>query len=335
MNESVQARKDWGKTWTTAAAAIHGALTYTDKKQLSLIDVMGLTGHAFRINIDPLKVDVSGPTSFPGGYMIRRNLCNLGFTCSLADPAVPVTPDKLERVITLIQQSIDRGFPAIGWDLFIPEFGLIYGYDDEKQCFYAKDVSKDGTLSYATYGQAKFVLFAVTIGESLPQTKSESLRLALDVILDHARGREWQHIFKDKYIPGLAAYDAWIQVFAERKADEVGNAYNTAVVADARRFAARFLRELPTKWGADTGLDRNVRKLAEEAAAHFEDTAASLWILHEMFPFPRGGEPNDPGEADRAIQLLKQAKEAETKGIEVLEKLQKVIQVFPVDQWIH
>ncbi|WP_240764884.1 hypothetical protein [Paenibacillus dendritiformis] len=76
--------RDWNVTWTSAAAAVHGAVSYTDKKHLSLVDVMGYTGHAFRMNIDPGTINAAGPTSFPGGYILRRNLCNLGFTSCLA-----------------------------------------------------------------------------------------------------------------------------------------------------------------------------------------------------------------------------------------------------------
>ncbi|WP_231571612.1 hypothetical protein [Gordoniibacillus kamchatkensis] len=165
--------KDWSRTMTSAAGAIYGAVRYTDKSHLSLVDVMGYTGHAFRLNIDPKQVNAAGPTSFPGGYILRRNLCNLGFISCLADAATPIAPEKLERTISLVQQSLDRGVPAIAWDLFIPEFGLIYGYDDEKQLFHGKDVSKDGTLSYAEFADAKGIVFVTTISESyrIPSTK--------------------------------------------------------------------------------------------------------------------------------------------------------------------
>ncbi|WP_245954720.1 hypothetical protein [Paenibacillus flagellatus] len=199
------AGRDWTKTWTTAASAVYGAVSYTDKKGFTLVDVMGLTGHAFRLNIDPAEVNVAGPTSFPGGYILRRNLCNLGYTSSMGEASVPVSPEKLERTIALVQRSIDKGYPAIAFDLFTPEFGLLYGYDDEKQLFYGKDVSREGTISYADFGHPKIhVLFLVTIEDSLPHSKYEMLRMALDMIVDHARGREWTHVFKDRYAIGLS-----------------------------------------------------------------------------------------------------------------------------------
>ncbi|MFC0216417.1 hypothetical protein ACFFK0_28880 [Paenibacillus chartarius] len=335
MTTNPSSVKDWSRTFTTAAGAIYGAVQYTDKRHLSLVDVMGFTGHAFRINIDPKEVNIAGPTSFPGGYILRRNLCNLGFISCLADAMTPIPPDKLERTIELVQQSIDRGVPAIAWDLFIPEFGLIYGYDDDKQVFYAKDVSKDGELSYAKFADGKGIVFVTTISESLPHSKYEMLRMALDMIVDHARGREWTHVFKDRYVHGLAGYDAWIGVMERRAADEYGNAYNTEVVSDAREFAAQFLRELVVRWNGDNVVERTVRKLAAEAAEHYGVVAGALVELRGMFPFPQGGSPKEPAVADRAVELLRRARDAETAGVAVLERLLGFMKAYWSEVWVN
>jgi hypothetical protein len=327
--------KDWSKTMTSAAAAIHGAVAYTDKRHYSLVDVMGITGHAFRINIEPDHIDVAGPTMFPGGYLIRRNLCNLGFISNLSDTTRPFTPDKVEKVLALIQQSVDRGIPAMTFDLFIPEFGLIYGYDDENQLFHGKDVSQEGTVSYTDFVEKRNMLWVTTINESLPHSKYETLRMALDMIVDHTRGREWQHIFEGKYFIGLAGYDAWITCMERRNADPFGNAYNAAIVSDAREFAAQFLRELAVRWNGTNVVERTVRKLAAEAAAYYEKAAVALTELRTMFPFPQGGQPGDPATADRAIGLLQSAREAESQGIDVLERLLKFMKGYWSEQWIH
>ncbi|KRE49363.1 hypothetical protein [Paenibacillus sp. Soil522] len=328
--------RDWSKTWTSAAAAIHGAVSYTDKNQLTLTDVMGFTGHAFRMNIDPESINAAGPTSFPGGYILRRNLCNLGFTSCLADPSAPLTPDKVERTIALVQQSIDRGVPAIAFDLFTPEFGLIYGYDDDKQQFHAKDHAKDGTLTYAQFADPKIdLLFVTTISESLPHSKYEMLRMALSMIVDHARGKEWTHVFGNKFAQGLAGYEAWINVMKLRRADEHGNAFNLLVIGDAREFAARFLREIAFRWDGSNVVERTVRKHAGDAAVHYKAVAAAFGQLRERFPFPDGGHPKDPNTADQAIQLLQHAQEAETKGVEQLEQLFHFMGEYHSEIWVH
>ncbi|WP_274648566.1 hypothetical protein [Paenibacillus humicola] len=328
--------KDWTRTWTSAAAAIYGAVSYTDKKYLSLSEVMGYTGHAFRMNIDPVSINIAGPTSFPGGYILRRNLCNLGFTGCLADPVCPVPPDKVEKTIALVQASIDRGVPAITFDLFTPEFGLIYGYDDERRLFYGKDNAKDGTITYEEFAHPKIdLLFVTTIVESLPHSKYEMLRMALDMIVDHERGREWTHIFENRFAIGLAGYDAWIGAMERRAADEQGNAYNTAVVADAREHAVRFLELLARQWNGSNVVERTVQGRAAEAGRHFAAAAEAFNELRRMFPFPQGGSPKDPAEADKAIHLLQTAKEAETAGVEVLEKLLDFMKAYHTETWIH
>jgi hypothetical protein len=336
LNAWMTLDRDWSKTWTSAAAAIHGAVSYTDKKHYTLTDVMGFTGHAFRMNIDPKIINAAGPTSFPGGYILRRNLCNLGFTSCLADPFMPIAPDKVNRTMALVQQSIDRGVPAISFDLFTPEFGLIYGYDDEKQLFYAKDAAHDGTVTYTSFADPKIdLLFVTTISESLPHSKYEILRMALSMIVDHARGKEWTHVFSDNFVQGLAGYEAWIGVMERRCADEAGLAYNVAVIADAREFAARFLRQLAFRWDGTNIVERTVRKHAGEAAQHYEVTAEALGGLKELFPFPKGGQPKDPDSADLAILLLRQAQEAETKGVEQLEQLFHFMKEYHSEVWVN
>ncbi|MFD0589917.1 hypothetical protein ACFQZE_18205 [Paenibacillus sp. GCM10027627] len=328
--------RDWSKTWTSAGWAIHGAVSYTDKKHLTLTDVMGFTGLAFRLNIDPQSIHIAGPTSYPGGYIFRRNLCNLGFTSCLADPLVPVPPDKLEQVMALVQESIDRGIPAISFDLFTPEAGLIYGYDDEKQLFHAKDVSQDGTLPYCTFSDSKIdLLFVVTISDSLPHSKYEMMRMALSMIVDHARGKEWMHIFEGKFAQGLAGYEAWIKAMEELRADETGNAYNVAVVADAREFAARFLSEQSFRWDGTNIVERTVRQRTGEAAKYYGEAAAALGELRELFPFPHGGTPKSPQTAKLAGKQLRKAFEAETKGIEQLEALFRFMNEYYSEKWIR
>jgi hypothetical protein len=329
-------RKQWNRTNTSAAAAIFGAIHYGENSDFSLVDVMGLTGHAFRINIDSEEVNVAGPTMFPGGYILRRNLCNLGFISCLADAEAPVSPEKVTRTIALIQDSINRGYPAISFDLFVPEFGLIYGYDDDKQVFHAKDSVKDGTIPYEKFSDVRSgVLFATTISEQLPHSKYERLRMALEMIVDHTLGREWNHIFKDQYKIGLEGYDAWIRVLKQRKADPHGQAYNIHVISDAREFAVQFLKELEQTWSGENVVERTVRKLAGEASLFYQQTAEAFIEMRDLFPFPKGGNPQEPSNADKAIALLTTAKQGEEAGIKVLERLLHFMKAYHSEIWIN
>ncbi len=226
--------------------------------------------------------------------------------------------------------------PAIAFDLFTPEFGLIYGYDDDKQQFHAKDHAKDGTLTYAQFADPKIdLLFVTTISESLPHSKYEMLRMALSMIVDHARGKEWTHVFGNKFAQGLAGYEAWINVMKLRRADEHGNAFNIACHRRCTRVRRTLLREIAFRWDGSNVVERTVRKHAGDAAVHYKAVAAAFGQLRERFPFPDGGHPKDPNTADQAIQLLQHAQEAETKGVEQLEQLFHFMGEYHSEIWVH
>ncbi|HEU5138686.1 MAG TPA: hypothetical protein VFT51_01840 [Bacillales bacterium] len=306
-------------TCTSAAQSMFAAIQYTDKKDLSLAEVMGFTSHAFRININAENVDVAGPTGYEWRDIFPEGLRNLGFQTAYrgAPNFTPPTPNELSEAIELVQKSIDRGVPAIAWDLFIPEFGLLYGYDDDKQILMAKDFEKEGELDYEKLGRGQIgELFVLTIEDSIPIDKTSSLKGALEMILNHAHKRQHKHE-KPPYQNGLAGYDAWIQAFSNRSVDPFGNAYNTLVVSDARRYAVDFLSGIVE----DVQYEETVRHLASRSAAHYKKGKDSLEKLAGKFPFPDGGSPNEGVEAELAIQLLSEAKQAEQQGVELLEEM--------------
>lgn len=312
-------------TCTSAARAAHWAIE--KKKEVSLTEFMGYSSHAFRININGDNVDVAGPTGYEWEDILPKGLLNLGFRCKwLRTPNfTPPTPELLAEALELIQESIDRGIPAVGWDLLIPEFGIIYGYDDGEKALHVKDPRGDGKLPYEKLGRGQVAeLFVLTLTDSFDVSKEMTLRGALDMILDHARRRQHNNELP-KYENGLKAYDAWIHAFTNRNVDAFGNSYNTMVVSDARKHAVRFLRGLATDWNGESALEKRVRERASSAAEHYADVERSLTVLNEMFPFPNGGTPNDPVHAERAIEQLYAAKAAEEKGLKELEAMRELL----------
>ena len=312
-------------TWTTAAQAVREAIKFTGKKDVSLVDVMGYTGHAFRINIRDGDVHVSGPTAWHWGPVLTEGLLNLGIRASYLGELnfTPPTPEQLGDAIAKVQRSIDRGVPAVAWDLFIPEFGVIFGYDDEKQEFHAKDVSKEGTLPYHKLGRGEIgELFVLTVDEWFEVDKRTALAGALQIIIDHA------HI-QDRTFPeyrnGLAGFDAWIGAFRKGAVDVFGNAYNTAVVCDARAYAVKFLEQIEQQWNGPEPEQREVSRLAGEAAAHYRTVYEALAELPPLYPFPQGGNPDIAANAEYSIAVLERAKAAEERGVAVLERMRDAL----------
>lgn len=314
-------------TRSSIAQCIHAMLQYTERRELSLVDVMGLTSQAFRIRIDD-KAGLYGPTSHVWGSFYRKALANLGFQAVCFDPIIdPIPPDHVEIALAHIHRSLDRGVPAIVWDLFGGDFAVVYGYDDERQIFHAKDRDHEGTVPYEKLSQGH--IMTLTIIEEKKFDYVDSLSRALAMALTHGRYPE-DGIAEFK--PGLVAYDAWIQAFETRSADPLGNSYNALFVYDARRFAVQFLQEVrdrfrngvlaePKRHGG-YGFDANhMAASAEEAAKHYSGVASALKELHELFPFPNGGDPSESGTAETAVQLLQRAKASEEQGLRYLARM--------------
>lgn len=314
-------------TRSSIAQCIHAMLQYTERKDLSLVDVMGLTSQAFRVRVDD-KVGLYGPTSHVWGSFYRRALANLGFEAVCFDPIIdPIPPEHVKIALAHIHRSLDRAVPAIVWDLFGGDFAVVYGYDDDQQLFHAKDREHEGTVPYEKLSRGH--IMTLTVVKEKEFDFVDSLSRALAMALNHGRYPE-DGIAEFK--PGLAAYDAWIRAFETRSADPLGNSYNALYVYDARRFAVQFLHEVcdrfrngvlaePKRHGG-YGFDAShMAASAEEAARYYAEVASALGELHERFPFPHGGDPSEFGAAEAAIRLLQRAKASEEQGLRYLARM--------------
>ncbi len=321
-------RDDFTWSQNTDTIAIHSMLEYTGKAGMSLVDVMGYTAHAFRIIIDREAVEVGSYSAFDWPLHHTEQLQNLGFTVQTAGRPnhIPPTPAELEEALGFIQDSLDKGVPALGWDLFIPEWGVIYGYDDEKKTLRCRDARKDGELPYEKLGRGEATeLYVLAITGSFPVDKRSMLKGALKLAVKHARRQCLGHE-RGNYRNGLAAYDAWIEAFTKRTVDPFGNGVNTGKVWDTREFAAQFLLELSRNWEGGSLQDGRLRTLAGEAAERYAAVAERLGEMRDMFPFPHGGEPNAAAQAERALTLLREAKAAETSGVALLERMLELLE---------
>ncbi|WP_028612060.1 hypothetical protein [Paenibacillus harenae] len=326
-------------TWSknTDTSAIHSMIQYTDKAGMSVVDVMGYTAHAFRIIIDREAVEVGSYSAFDWPLHHAEQLQNLGFAVQTAGKPnhIPPTSEELEEALGYIQTSLDKGVPALSWDLFIPEWGVIYGYDDENKVLRCRDVRKDGDLPYEKLGRGEVTeMYVLTITGSYPVDKRSMLKGALKLAVKHA----YRQSFESEHAShrnGLAAYDAWIEAFTKRTVDPFGNGVNTGKVWDTREFAAQFLLELSQNWEGSSPQDDRLRTLALEASEQYAAVAERLGEMRDMFPFPHGGEPNSDAQAGRALTLLGEAKAAETSGITLLERMLEILEQPPASEVIE
>ncbi len=350
VDSYIRTRRDWGimskviltgevihgkeASWSTAGNVLHSLAKAAGKRE-SLAMVMGLTGLSFRINILPENVHIAGPTAFDFASVFTRGLRNLGLTARVVDgltPQIGVNAnlvddhDKtvkaiqkrdvhqaLPEALDLIHRSLDRGYPVMAWDLCIPEFGMLYGYDDDQRQLYMNECGRKDMIDYDHLGRGILEeIFVLAVDAPFQISFKDQLCGAFQIITEHYSGNEAR--VPAEAVKGLEAYDAWCEAFRRHTVEPNGNAYNIVVFGDARKFASQFLEEAAALWEGQEKDDEHVRLLLKEAAETFARTAQAFAELQALFPYPSGGEPNSGNYAEQAIALLQKAKKLETEG---------------------
>ncbi|MEC0109673.1 sigma-70 family RNA polymerase sigma factor [Paenibacillus taichungensis] len=327
------------QTWNSAAASIHEMLGYIGSSP-SLPMVMGMIGLSFRLTILPQDIHIAGPTAYNFKEVLTRGLRHMGYrshavealaseaglNANLVDPSMleekakgkRVLNPRLVRALSLIRYSIHRGIPAVVWDLNIPEFGLIYGYDDAVRTLYGTDFIKSGTIPYDHVGRGVNQEVFVMTAESDGMIREMNLRAALTDVLAHYRGEDPYTL--PNTVSGLAAYSVWREALEYRRVEPNGHAYNLAVLWDARRYASEFFKELSVKW-ASTPLHSSLIPLCLQAEELYRNMSQRLNMLKQCFPFPDGGLPNEKLHADQAISILLEVEELERAAVIVIQAL--------------
>lgn len=321
--------KQYQNTNVTDMGSIYSILQYTDLKDLSMVEVAGYTGNAFRIIIDRERVNIASYSAYEWPLHHEEQFANLGVSIRIegGPTEIPPTPEELERALEMIQWSLDRGIPLLSWDLFVPEFGVIYGYDDDTRTLRCRDITKDGELPYEKLGRGQVhELYVVAITDVRRVDKRKMLHGALRIAVRHAREQGYKRE-DSNYRNGLAGFDAWIEAFQGGHVEVFSNTLHGMYNFDQRVFAAEFLKRVSSELleEAATNLDTSLGQLAGQAAVHYDQVADQLNEFVTLFPFPKGGDPNDPEQAAAAIELLRICRAEEEKGVVLLEQMLRLL----------
>ncbi|MFH1741861.1 MAG: hypothetical protein ABIH23_22890 [bacterium] len=306
----------WKPMWTSHLGCLKGCLDYL-KIDVSEAWLFGATGHAFILNIHEV-VCPSGPTAWRTEKLreLAGNIgCEIDRVCghkSQTDFA-----QKQELAWEKAREAIDAGLPCYGWGLEIPEYYVVYGYDDLG--YYYSGPSCDtgkGLRPWQELGDTEIgVVEMCVVKPGEPATDNQTVKEALEFVLEHATSpKQW--IFP-KYKAGLAGYDLWIHALEAGKAHGMGMAYNAAVWSECRRFGCSFLCE------AIKRLSKDLRPLFGQAMQHYDAVTDILEYIADAFPF-EGRDLNRDQDADlrrTAAEYLTDARNAEAAGLEVLERI--------------
>jgi hypothetical protein len=306
----------WNPRWASHVGCIKGCLNYLGI-DVSDAWLFGATGHAFVLNISP-GLCPSGPTDWDTHRFLSLGR-NIGYLIESVDEYCPRQScdlrEEQQRAWQLVRSAIDRELPCYGWELDIPEYFVIYGYDETG--YYISGPGCDegkGPVPWKDLGRSEIGVVLVSSVRATepaddPTTVREALTCALD--LGHNR-RKWT----DR-TGGLKGYNTWIHAMETGTAGRFGLGYNAAVWAESRRYAVEFLKE------ARERLDHDVKPLFDTAIEHYRTVAENLKSVSETYPFKECDNECTPVDdrARTAAEALQRARDAETEGLDVLAKL--------------
>jgi hypothetical protein len=306
-------------SWTTLIGARAGALTTLDGPR-PLHHLMGITGFAFRIDLT-VSAGVLAAAPAAAALDIRRALPllrNAGrkLDLILASRAALDFSRQRERALKAIRKSIDRGRPAIAYDLHLPEFGLIDGYDDRARTLTVASLlsSQYGpTLAESRWPvpERDNPLIVLIPGGRERVDPARAHAAALRFALEHAEHGDLGD--PTGAVHGLAAYACWREWFAAgRPVDPPGHARTLQTVLNARRDAARYLRD------AAAGQPDRTERLPQAAAA-YDRVALALSRMATLFPYPAGGDPTSAAARIVASGALREAEELEREALQWLD----------------
>lgn len=305
------------RSFVSPVGAIAGLLRYL-KDVRPFYHLMGLSGFAFRINIGD-RACPSSPCAFHWDQFMSRAMMLLGYECSIVQSFSTsfLFEKRLDEAHSLIKRSIDADLPLIGWELDLPEFGIIRGYDDDERVYLIDGVlSEEGerTLPYDKLGRGETgSLFVLVPGRRFETDDLLCAKRAIEYAVFH---HTLEAPISRFYETGPAAYAKWMDALRRRDIDPFGNSYNARVVLDARVAGASFLLHIAPQFPAGDSA------MILEAADILEEVADAFMLFSGVFAFPGDEKPfKDDVSLQKGMGWVSRARAQEGKAIDLLEKV--------------
>ncbi len=305
----------WKCKWVSHLGCIKGCLDHLNV-DVSDAWLFGATGHAFIINMHEV-ICPSGPTAWHTGMLFKLGK-NVGYSVDgvWGKKSDSDFTEKQKHVWEATQRAINEGEPCYGWELDIPEYYVVYGYDDVGYHFSGPMCdSGKGPKPWTELGDSEIgwlEMYWLKPGKA--KNDAATVREAFAFALEHAQSpSKWIY---PKYKAGLDGFGAWINALENGTGHGFGMAYNAAVWSECRGMAVEFLKAAKGRIGGKPG------SLFDEAREHYRIVADNLKKVSETFPFPpKGDEIKDAARCKVAIEHLTNAREAEELGLKSLEKI--------------
>ena len=310
--------------WMTHMGCLIGAAEYL-KVKASPAWIYGGSGYAFTLNIHEV-ICPSGPTAWPA-EKCEALAANVGISTERfqGHKAAKDVDAFRESIWKKTREAIDAGRPVYGWEMGVPEWYIVHGYDNDGNYLYRDFGDKTGKRHCTKLGDTGIGWLAmVIVGKSTPADDRKTVREAFLFALEHGAGKH----SKELWHTGISGYDVWIKALENEKyvkEDKVigfGQAYNGQCWAECRRNAVAFLEEAKKRLD-----DEKLAPLFDEAIRHYSVVRDNLNTVGKIFPFKLGDEKGmderiaDASRREKAVDALKAARDAERSGLKTLAKI--------------
>jgi hypothetical protein len=314
----------WKPRWVSHLGCIRGCLEYLGI-DISDAWLYGGTGHAFVINVHE-EVCPSGPTAWKTVKLFELG-SNLGYKLDgvFGFKGQGDFSGLQERAWDHARQAIDQGRPCYGWELEIPEFYVVYGYDAGDQgsppgYYYSGPGCEEGKgpkpwRELGDTGIGVLEMYSVWPGASADDatTVVQALSFAVEIA---GNPKEW--IFEG-YRAGPEGFDNWVHALQEGKASDMGTRYNAGVWLECRQNAVGFLEE------AKERLASRADAFFDAALTHYKIVSERLGKVAEIYPWTFEASDEDVLPVDEksraAVKALQEARDAEVSGLQALEEI--------------
>lgn len=290
-------------------------------------DVAGMSGYAFHLCIHP-ELCPSGPTVLDWD-VLAEGARSLGRGTMLYHSGEGHhSQHKNERTTAACREAFEfarrevrAGRPCVMNGAYVPEFGVVVGIEGESyvlSCF--KGEGAPPLKFDAIEAPGGVYVLAFPTEAKVPAALGDRGAIVRAVAA-------WEAPPSALYRYGREAYDLWIESLEAKRADAAGCGYNAACYAEARAFAAEFMKRAAA---------RNPHASHElgEVAESYDEAASALARVSEVFPFEGaewGAKIADDDAIAAAVAALRQAKAAEADAIDVLRHV--IAMPWPEVKW--
>lgn len=222
-----------------------------------------------------------------------------------------IEEEKRLEAIANIKKSIDNGIAAVSWDIAVPEWGLIIGYDDETQMFTTLAINAEkadptsptysnSQMPYDVLGKRELpILSVLTITGKSDKTDEAILYDTMKLAITHLNGGEWCDNAK-----GLDAYPSLIKIFEE--SSDIASSWN------AEYFLGTYgaLKEYAYKY---------FEKVGQTGLAEIYKAVFNAW--YEAFKIKTSEDATLSVIREKIASLLKFAYDNEKQAVQIMESL--------------